>query len=374
MTTNFPNTIDTLTNPTGTDKVATVDHAAQHANANDAIEALQAKVGVDSSAVTSSLDYIVKNPSSVSPGHKHVLNDNTDVDTTGAQDGDSLKYVASTGKFQPNATSTPDASTTVAGKSKLSVAPASATDPIAVGDNDTRVPSQSENDALAGTSGTPSSSNKYVTADDVTEAKTASKIVRRDSNADVLVATTPTNADAATSKTYVDARTSGAITSIVPMPAGGGVTVSTSESMGNNTTAWFGKFYLPASMTINKLSVNVSAATASDTLDIGIYSEDGQTKHFEITTATISGTGVVTTAVSSVTLPPGMYYTGVCKNGSGTHTLTTWTFAATTFSDVAGEDTFAGTKSISAGTLPTTFDPTALTDNNDAGAVIRLDN
>ena len=34
-------------------------HDEQHADANDAIEALQAKVGVDSSAVTSSLDYRV---------------------------------------------------------------------------------------------------------------------------------------------------------------------------------------------------------------------------------------------------------------------------------------------------------------------------
>lgn len=59
-----------------------------------------------------------------------------------------------------------DASTTVKGITKMSVAPASASSPIAVGDNDGRVPTQGENDALAGTSGTPSSSNKYVTNDD----------------------------------------------------------------------------------------------------------------------------------------------------------------------------------------------------------------
>lgn len=84
------------------------------------------------------------------------------------------------------------------------VAAASAAAPIAVGDNDGRVPTQDENNALVGTSGTPSTSNKFVTADDVTEAKTASKIPRRDSNSDILVATTPTAGDAAASKTYVD--------------------------------------------------------------------------------------------------------------------------------------------------------------------------
>lgn len=57
MSTNFPGSLDTLTNPQSTDSVATVSHAAQHANANDAIEALQAKVGADNSAVTTSHDY-----------------------------------------------------------------------------------------------------------------------------------------------------------------------------------------------------------------------------------------------------------------------------------------------------------------------------
>ena len=57
MATNFPTSLDALTNPTATDNTASVDHAAQHANANDAIEALEAKVGVDNSAVTTSHDY-----------------------------------------------------------------------------------------------------------------------------------------------------------------------------------------------------------------------------------------------------------------------------------------------------------------------------
>lgn len=99
----------------------------------------------------------------------------------------------------------PLATESVQGITKLSVAAVSAILPIAVGDNDTRVPTQDENDALVGTSGTAvSSSNKLVDSADVTEAKTASKIVRRDANGDVLVATTPTSGDAATSKTYVD--------------------------------------------------------------------------------------------------------------------------------------------------------------------------
>ena len=57
MATNFPTSLDTLTNPSATDTLDSPPHDEQHADANDAIEALQAKVGVDSSAVATSHDY-----------------------------------------------------------------------------------------------------------------------------------------------------------------------------------------------------------------------------------------------------------------------------------------------------------------------------
>jgi hypothetical protein len=59
MAINFPTSLDSLTNPQETDSVQAVSHAAQHADANDAIEALEAKVGADNSTVTTSLDYRV---------------------------------------------------------------------------------------------------------------------------------------------------------------------------------------------------------------------------------------------------------------------------------------------------------------------------
>ena len=62
MTTNYPASLDNFVNPSGTATLASPDHAGQHSDSNDAIEALQAKVGVDSSAVVTSLDYRVNNP------------------------------------------------------------------------------------------------------------------------------------------------------------------------------------------------------------------------------------------------------------------------------------------------------------------------
>lgn len=61
MSINYPSSLDTFANPTSTDLMENaspaLDHDVQHSNANDAIEALEAKVGADGSAVTTSHDY-----------------------------------------------------------------------------------------------------------------------------------------------------------------------------------------------------------------------------------------------------------------------------------------------------------------------------
>ena len=58
MSTNFPGTaLDSFTRPQSTDQRSSPDHATVHDNVYDSIEALEAKVGVDSSAVQTSHDY-----------------------------------------------------------------------------------------------------------------------------------------------------------------------------------------------------------------------------------------------------------------------------------------------------------------------------
>ena len=61
MPSNYPTSLDDFTNPTVSDYLnsTTVPHATQHSDLNDAVENLQAKVGIDSSADTDSLDYKV---------------------------------------------------------------------------------------------------------------------------------------------------------------------------------------------------------------------------------------------------------------------------------------------------------------------------
>lgn len=60
-TSNFPTALDTFTNPSdaGGDTLVSVPHDTQHTKANDAIKALQAKLGIDGSADALSIDKIL---------------------------------------------------------------------------------------------------------------------------------------------------------------------------------------------------------------------------------------------------------------------------------------------------------------------------
>lgn len=51
MATNYPLGLDTLTNPAPGDSTVSPSHAGQHANANDAIEAIEAELGTSPSGV-----------------------------------------------------------------------------------------------------------------------------------------------------------------------------------------------------------------------------------------------------------------------------------------------------------------------------------
>lgn len=93
MATQYPNSLDNFTNPTSTDTLnsPTAPHAEQHANANDAIEAIQAELGTAPSGaystVKSRIEAIESNVSNQS-----VLDGLTDVVVTNLQNGDVLQY------------------------------------------------------------------------------------------------------------------------------------------------------------------------------------------------------------------------------------------------------------------------------------------
>ena len=125
----------------------------------------------------------------------------------------------------------PDAGALVKGIAFASVAPASPTNPIFVGDNDPRVPTQNENNAMVGTSGTaPSSSNKFVDDADTTATNTAGKVARFDSNGELTISR------AVKSYVYKETISVGDPLSLYPYQSDGGILKDTSGASGNGST------------------------------------------------------------------------------------------------------------------------------------------
>jgi hypothetical protein len=57
MSSTFPISFDSFTDPVSTGKLNSPSHSQQHININDAVEKIEAKIGITSSAVTTTHDY-----------------------------------------------------------------------------------------------------------------------------------------------------------------------------------------------------------------------------------------------------------------------------------------------------------------------------
>jgi len=167
-------------------------------------------------------------------------------------------------------------------------------------------------------------------------------------------------------------------TSIIPLPIlpYSGVT---GLGISNDVDAHGGFFVLTQSITVNKLSFYCSVVSVAGTVQVGIFSENGQTRHISITTASISGAGVVTTAVSAVALPAGVYKVIIVRGASTNITISAWTDLATALNlaSIASEPLYSGTETVTANTMPSTVDNIAsATWQNSANrqVILRLDN
>lgn len=95
----FPTSLDTLTNPISTDTMSGVSHSTQHTNENDAIEALEAKVGINSSTEITSHDYLIQNSLPThSMSRQAIINGNFDV----WQRGTSFTMTAASTTYGPD--------------------------------------------------------------------------------------------------------------------------------------------------------------------------------------------------------------------------------------------------------------------------------
>ena len=57
MAITYPTSLDTFTNPTSTSLLTSPDHAQQHSDINDAVEALEAKVAIGNTVIGAWIDY-----------------------------------------------------------------------------------------------------------------------------------------------------------------------------------------------------------------------------------------------------------------------------------------------------------------------------
>lgn len=163
------------------------------------------------------------------------------------------------------------------------------------------------------------------------------------------------------------------VVNYISHPVGNGNAVG-NGTFGTNTTQTLGLVNLPAQITVNSLTVAVNSVNTAGTLDLVVYSEDGQTKHIDVTTASISASGDVSTAVSAVVLAPGNYWFAVNPNGTASIVLRVLSLTNITLQTaVSGEAPYAGTQTITAGVPAATFTPSALT-GGIIVPVFRLDN
>lgn len=86
MSTSYPISLDSYSTKNNGDVIQPADID----NPQDAIVALETKLGVDSSAVTSTIDYKLKSTSSIDPGHKHTPS--VSLATTGTPNSTSVLY------------------------------------------------------------------------------------------------------------------------------------------------------------------------------------------------------------------------------------------------------------------------------------------
>ena len=150
-----------------------------------------------------------------------------------------------------------------------------------------------------------------------------------------------------------------------------------------NTTMYLAQVVIPLAITANQITIKNNGVSVQGTVDLTMYSEDGQTQIFAVTTANVTNGLTVSTALSAVVINPGIYYMGINTNSTADLTFFFWN--STSFDGdtsgvkplelLTGKPTIQGTLTITAGTPPATITPGSLTAYNEQALVyFRLDN
>jgi hypothetical protein len=146
------------------------------------------------------------------------------------------------------------------------------------------------------------------------------------------------------------------------------------------TTARVGQVIVPFKIVANKISTTVASVNVAGTIDFTLYSEDGQTQLFSVTSANIAAGGTITISIPSVTIRPGVYY--ILANANSTANVNFFFYSETNSpfgnaqltGGIAGEPVTRGTLAITADTPPATITPSSITSAGTNTLCFRLDN
>lgn len=148
---------------------------------------------------------------------------------------------------------------------------------------------------------------------------------------------------------------------LTPPPTSGHQLRVAGEGFNSDTTvAYFYRINVPCTITVNHIRFLLHSVTTGGTFDIALYSADGQTKLWEETSGTVSGVEYGFNTSTPRTITPGEYYLGFIQN-SGDFVFLSYDSSNTPYQPPTGKPRTVGKLTgQTSGTLPATFDPTAL--------------
>ncbi len=165
-------------------------------------------------------------------------------------------------------------------------------------------------------------------------------------------------------------------TSLAPQPVIL-ATGSTTASLSTNTTMRVGSVNVVNSITVNTLTCQTTDFSSGGTFKVALFTYDGSTKVFEVTSASVAGDGVKNIVLSAPTaVAAGQYYVAVV-GVSGAFGVSVYSTDTTTFgivNSVSAKARFEGTVTVSAGTIPSTITPSSITSAQNNGLVFRITN
>ena len=365
----YPASLDVFENPTAGQSVATVvTHSTQHSNANDALEALEAKIGINvSTPVTDSI--FVGTSAGGSQWSTYATGTSAYFTNYLATGSTTLQNFTGLQSTTTSATTTNSFATTASSTNLFFT--------TGIGGNFTSSGAGEFSNLLSRASST--FHNVTFLNSTSTNATTTAFFATTASSTSLTALTGRINTLTVTSCTGCGQTQT--VTSLVPLPDFFAFRVGAGGGFVTNTLLHLGRYVIPLTITVNKVSIYGTELDVAGNFDITLFSEDGQTQIFNI--SNLAGAADVMTATlgAPVTIDPGIYYFGVLPNSTADTKIVHYITAdaagtdlgATLFGGVASEPDRKGTITVTADTMPATIDPTAITHAAESAAVFRLD-